>query len=531
MDVYLIAVVIAGGGVLGVVVWLLAKVGKILVKIAEALVAAAVVFVAVWLVVKAVVWAIRQVVTRWRTSLTVLAILAWCHWWGWMPLVIALGLVVVVLTVWRLIDVASFDAWAGRHLRAWWLRWTVYAPKLPEWLHACGLSIKDNNALPVVVTVNPLGLRKVRRDRHQVLALLPKVLGVKSGASWDEVRVQLVPGQKPEDVDEVARALASARGVQRCQVREVTPNVVSIDFQRRNLLAEPVACPDLVTLAEVDGRSVDVRRVWSGRTEYGQDWHVPLAGGHTLVVGSTGAGKNSVMWCPLVSIAPAIRDGLVRVSGIDPKGMELAYGRRIFHRYAVTGTDALAVLDELVAAMDARKSEFAGRVRSVPISREHPLELVEFDEIGALTKYTDRKSRDAITEKVALLTTQGRASGFTVRGYVQEPTKDTVPVRELFPRRVCLRVSAKSHVGMVLGDQAYERGAWANRINESEAGTGYVFGEGIREPLRIRAGWVPDEAIKQLETFVTDPITHDTAVLPFPTKPTDPGGSTRGGAA
>ena len=91
MDAYLIAVVIAGGGVLGVVVWLLAKVGKVLVKITEALVAAAVVFVAVWLVVKAVVWAIRQAVTRWRTSLTVLAILAWCHWWGWMPLVITLG--------------------------------------------------------------------------------------------------------------------------------------------------------------------------------------------------------------------------------------------------------------------------------------------------------------------------------------------------------------------------------------------------------------------------------------------------------
>jgi S-DNA-T family DNA segregation ATPase FtsK/SpoIIIE len=235
MDAYLIAVVIAGGGVLGVVVWLLAKVGKILVKVAEALVAAAVVFVAVWLVVKAVVWAIRQAIIRWRTSLTVLAILAWCHWWGWVPLVIALGSVAVVLTVWRLIDVASFDAWAGRHLRAWWLRWTVYAPKLPGWLHACGLSIKDNT-VPVAVTVNPLGLRKIHR-RQQASVRLPKVLGVKSGASWDEVRVQLVPGQKPEDVDEVARALASARGVARCQVREVTPNVVSIDFQRRDLLA------------------------------------------------------------------------------------------------------------------------------------------------------------------------------------------------------------------------------------------------------------------------------------------------------
>jgi DNA segregation ATPase FtsK/SpoIIIE, S-DNA-T family len=145
-----------------------------------------------------------------------------------------------------------------------------------------------------------------------------------------------------------------------------------------------------------------------------------------------------------------------------------------------------------------------------------------------LTKYIDRKTRDAITEKVALLTTQGRALGFTVRGYVQEPTKDTVPVRELFPRRVCLRVSAKSHVGMVLGDQAYERGAWANRIGESEAGVGYVVGEGIREPLRIRAGWVSDPTIKQLETFVTNPITQNGAVLPFPPTPT---GSTRGGAA
>jgi S-DNA-T family DNA segregation ATPase FtsK/SpoIIIE len=212
--------------------------------------------------------------------------------------------------------------------------------------------------------------------------------------------------------------------------------------------------------------------------------------------------------------------------------MELAYGRRIFHRYAVIGTDALAVLDELVVAMDTRKREFAGRVRSVPISPEYPLELVEFDGIGALTKYTDRKTRDAITEKIALLTTQGRALGFTVRGYVQEPTKDTVPVRELFPRRICLRVSAKSHVGMVLGEQAYERGAWANRITEAEPGVGYVFGEDIREPLRVRAGWVSDQTIKDLETFITaQPVTHDTAVLPFPTKPTGPTGSIWGGDA
>jgi S-DNA-T family DNA segregation ATPase FtsK/SpoIIIE len=197
-------------------------------------------------------------------------------------------------------------------------------PKLPDWLHACGLSIKPD-AVPMVVTVTPLG-RGIRRGRSHVQARLPRVLGVRSGASWDEVRIRLVPGQKPEDFDEATRALASARGVARCQVRELSPNMVSIDFQRRNLLADPLPCLDLPSLTDVAGTDIDLRRVWAGRTEYGQDWHVPLAGGHTLVAGASGAGKNSAMWCPLVSIAPAIRDGVVRVSGIDPKGMELAYG-------------------------------------------------------------------------------------------------------------------------------------------------------------------------------------------------------------
>jgi S-DNA-T family DNA segregation ATPase FtsK/SpoIIIE len=52
----------------------------------------------------------------------------------------------------------SFDAWAGRHLRAWWLRWTVYAPKLPNWLQACGLGLQQDCA-SIVVALAPLGGR------------------------------------------------------------------------------------------------------------------------------------------------------------------------------------------------------------------------------------------------------------------------------------------------------------------------------------------------------------------------------------
>lgn len=505
---HLVWVLVAAG--VGVLVWVLHRVGTFLKELFEALAVIAVVFLALYGLVKALVWLVRTVVRCWRTSLTVVGVAVWCRYLGWLSLTVTLAALLTVVGVWWLIAwrtgrLPGFDALLGRRVRGWWLRWWLYGRRMPHWLRACRLTVRDLNQ-GVRVSVNVLRRSGMARPVKPRPDQTPRILGVRSGASWDEVRLRLVPGQKPEDFDEATRELAVARRVSRCQVRELEPDVVSVDFQRRNLLAGTVACRSLVDLAQEAGSAIDLERVWAGRTEYGTDWTVSLRGSHTLVAGATGAGKGSVLWAPIRSIAPAIRDGLVRVSGIDPKGMELAYGRGLFHRYAVTAKDALAVLDDLIAGMDARKAEHAGKVRTVPISRDNPLEVLEFDEIGALTKYVgDRKTREQITERIALLTTQGRALGYTVRGYVQEPTKDTVPVRDLFPRRICLRVAAKSHVAMVLGDQAYDRGAWANRIGETEAGVGYLFGEGIREPLRVRAGWVSDDQIKQLEAFVTGP--------------------------
>jgi S-DNA-T family DNA segregation ATPase FtsK/SpoIIIE len=88
MNAQTIAVTIAGGTALGAVIWVLAKVGKVLIKVAEALAAAAVVFLTIWLAIKALLWALRQTVTHWRTSLTVVGVLAWWHWWGWASLVV-----------------------------------------------------------------------------------------------------------------------------------------------------------------------------------------------------------------------------------------------------------------------------------------------------------------------------------------------------------------------------------------------------------------------------------------------------------
>jgi DNA segregation ATPase FtsK/SpoIIIE, S-DNA-T family len=77
MSVQVIAALIAGGAALGIVVWLLAKIGWALITIAEALAAAAAVFFVLWLLIKGVGWALRQASTHWRISLAVIGVLTW----------------------------------------------------------------------------------------------------------------------------------------------------------------------------------------------------------------------------------------------------------------------------------------------------------------------------------------------------------------------------------------------------------------------------------------------------------------------
>ena len=376
---------------------------------------------------------------------------------------------------------------------------------MPRWLRACRLTVPDPGQ-PVTVQLTPFRRSavqpRVRPRRDQV----PRVVGVRSGPSWDEVRVRLVPGQTPEEFDQAARALAVARGVARCQVRELGPRLVSIDYQRCDRLRDVVSCRDLAALAYVAGADIDLRKVWSGRTEYGTDWLQPLAGGHTPDArAQRGRGRTRSGWAPIVSIAPAIRDGLVRVSGIDPKGMELAYGRRIFHRYAVTSRDALALLDDLIDGMETRKTEFASRVRTVPVTREHPLELLEFDEIGALVRYVgDRKTREADRRP-------------------RRPPDDPGPGARL--HRPWLRAGAHqghrarcgscSPAASACASRASPTSGWCWAIRPTTAargptgsaspnpGSATCSAKASANRCAIRAGWVPDETIKQLEDFVT----------------------------
>ncbi len=86
--------------------------------------------------------------------------------------------------------------------------------------------------------------------------------------------------------------------------------------------------------------------------------------------------------------------------------------------------------------------------------------MIMMDELAFLTAYLqDKTLRTRITAALATLTTQGRAVGYCVVGVVQDPRKEVVPIRNLFPDRIAMRLDEPEQADMVLGDGAHDRGA------------------------------------------------------------------------
>ena len=52
---------------------------------------------------------------------------------------------------------------------------------------------------------------------------------------------------------------------------------------------------------------------------------------------------------------------------------------------------------------------------------------------------------------------------------LQDPRKEVIPIRNLFPDRIAMRLDEPEQVDMVLGDGACDRGATANPISNDPA--------------------------------------------------------------
>jgi S-DNA-T family DNA segregation ATPase FtsK/SpoIIIE len=379
----------------------------------------------------------------------------------------------------------SFDSVAAPRVRAWRRRWLLSRYTGPRW-HDVTLSC---DLAPV--------------DRKTGAPRFPRVLKVRSySPTIDTLWIRLVPGQSPAQWEARSPELAEALKAERVAVERVRPQVLALVVERADPFGEVVDAPEMPW----DSAAVDLSAVYLGEDERGADWCEPLLGQHWFFAGASGSGKNSLTWSPLRSIAPLIRDGLVRPWFVDPKRMELARAAGVAYRYAAEPDDCLELVEEFTEDLrDVQRRLAADGKAKFVVSRETPLNLLVLDELAALLAFGEHAR--PLRRLLAEVGTQGRATGHSMLGYVQEPSKDTVPIRDLFTVRACLRVTSAAHVDMVLGDGARLRGAMADEIpnDPSTAGVGFVVRQRSRVPTRVRAAYVDDAEVAQLVQFVTGP--------------------------
>ncbi|PRY57585.1 FtsK/SpoIIIE domain-containing protein [Glycomyces artemisiae] len=335
--------------------------------------------------------------------------------------------------------------------------------------------------------------------------LVPRILRLRSySAAVETVWVKTLKGQTLKHWIDAAEVLAACFNAERVTVEKIAPTRVALVVQRREPFTYTIPAPAIPATVE----EVDLGSVHFGYDEFGREWTESVVNNHLLVAGASGSGKNSVLWAPLFTLAPMIAAGSVRLWLCDPKQVELNVAAPIAYRYA-SGEEASAeVVSEFLEDQQATQAKLHEQgLRKFTPSVETPLNILIVDELGAVLAYASDRMRMARNRQgMALVGSQGRATGHLMWGAVQEPTKDTVPVRDLFTLRVCLRVTAAVHPEMVLGDGARTRGALADEIpNVGEtAGIGFKVVERTRTPVRVRAAFATDEDLKALVKFVLD---------------------------
>ena len=306
--------------------------------------------------------------------------------------------------------------------------------------------------------------------------------------------VRLPVGMVPGDVEDRAEALAHAFGCLSARVLSDRPRRLWIELVRRDPLA--------ATVTPVTARgSRDLAAVPVGRQEDGSIWTIRIAGTHLLIAGATGAGKSSVLWSLRHALGNDIDTGRVEVWAVDPKGgMELRPGRTLFARFEdASPEDMCQLLEDLVALKDQRAKDLAKsgeRLHAPEPGSPHIVTIL--DELATLTAFAERSVARRIDNALGLLLTQGRACGITIVAAVQDPGKDIVGWRDLFPTRIALRLDNPIQVAMVLGDGAREMGAKADEISELTPGVAFVRIEGSRTIRRVRAAYLDDVGITDL---------------------------------
>lgn len=395
---------------------------------------------------------------------------------GWLAGVITAAVAAALHGAWRLTGPVSFRRAVSGRIWKRWRRWSIYRR---PWADLCALH----------------GLANTLNDQ----VIVPTLRRAKVGYLSDTLTVRMLTGQSLTDWQAQSDALGHTFGALSVHISSIKPGWLRIAVHHTDTLTAPIPLP-------APSEPVDLERLTIGVTESGAPWQVRILGRHLLVAGATGAGKGSIVWSIITAAAPAIRTGVATLWVIDPKGgMEFGRGSELYSRFSYdTADNTLSLLRDAAEVLTDRANRLRGLTRQHTPTEAEPLIIIVIDELAALTAYlTDRKIKAEIEQLLGLILSQGRAVGVSVIACVQDPSKDVLALRQLFPTRIGLRLSEATQVAMILGNGARERGALCDLIPDSLPGVGYVAEDGTADPIRVRAFHVTDPDIDELARHYT----------------------------
>jgi hypothetical protein len=307
-------------------------------------------------------------------------------------------------------------------------------------------------------------------------------------------RLRLARGQTISDLVGKIPALESGLGTFRGAVRVYpTPDDLANRCEIRVLDVDPHAGaipwpgPSVISVTQ----PVDL-----GPFEDASECRVLFARLHGIFGGTTGSGKSGGINVLMGNLV-ACRD--VVIWAIDlKKGMELGPWVSCIDRLATTPEEAITLLRDAVAVLEARAALLASAgKRTWEISPAWPALIVIIDEYAELADEAPDAMRD--TDSIARL---GRAVAVTLIAATQRPTQKAMgqgAVRSQMDLRICFRVREQRDVDLVLGQGMLRAGWDAHTLNAP--GKFLVSAPGHDRPKRARAYLLTDQVVAEAAAY------------------------------
>ncbi len=313
---------------------------------------------------------------------------------------------------------------------------------------------------------------KERRHRHFV--------------SWD---LRLAPGKTVAKVERCTKELGLALSLPSAPIVEVisSEGIVRLHATRGNAAVIPAS----ETMKKSTGKGFAIGESSDGSVVEPVFPDHP----HTLIAGTTGSGKSSLMHTILANIAAKVGAGerhLVYL--VDPKQVEFAAYKpgQTIRRISRTFAEALETLALVEGIMESRYSEL--RARNCVSSAELPTMIPIYVFIDEISDLVGRGKE--FTERLERIAQKSRAAGIYFVLATQHPDRKVLGsgIQANFQARIVCRVADATSSRVVLGRSGAQHLAGkGDALLKSGLLEGYRFQASFIEPRAASAAFTRAE--------------------------------------